>query len=61
LAEELVDQNLVDELRLMVYPVVLGSGRRLFGDTRKRPLQLADSQVVGDGVLILVYRPADRA
>ena len=42
----------------MVFPVVLGSGKRLFGDSGKKPLQLADSQVVGDGVAILVYRPA---
>jgi dihydrofolate reductase len=58
LAEELIDQGLVDELRLMVFPVVLGSGRRLFGDSRKRPLSLADSKVVGDGIVILVYQPA---
>jgi hypothetical protein len=43
----------------MVYPVVLGSGKRLFGDTsEKKPLQLAESKVVGDGVGILIYRPA---
>ena len=59
LVHTLMEHDLVDELRLMVYPVVLGSGRRLFGDTRKRPLRLADSQVVGDGVLILVYRPPE--
>jgi dihydrofolate reductase len=58
LAESLLDENLIDELRLMVFPVVLGSGRRLFGDTRKRSLRLSDSQVVGEGVAILVYRPA---
>jgi dihydrofolate reductase len=58
LAEALLDQDLVDELRLMVFPVVLGSGRRLFGDSGKKPLELADSKIVGDGVAILVYRPA---
>ncbi len=58
LARALLDQDLVDELRLMVFPVVLGSGKRLFGDSGKKPLQLADSQVVGDGVAILTYRPA---
>jgi dihydrofolate reductase len=58
LAQSLLEHDLVDELRLMVYPVVLGSGKRLFGDTsNKKPLQLADSKVVGDGVTILVYRP----
>ena len=59
LAQALFDQGLVDELRLMVFPVVLGSGKRLFGETsEKKPLQLADSKTVGDGVEILVYRPA---
>jgi dihydrofolate reductase len=59
LVQTLVDHDLVDELRLMVFPVVLGSGRRLFGDTSaKKRLQLVDSKTVGDGVAILVYRPA---
>ena len=58
LVQTLVEHDLVDELRLMVYPVVLGAGKRLFGDTSdKKRLQLADSHVVGDGVAILVYRP----
>jgi dihydrofolate reductase len=57
LVQALVEQDLVDELRLMVFPVVLGQGKRLFGATSdKKPLQLADSKVVGDGVAILVYR-----
>jgi dihydrofolate reductase len=48
------------EFRLMVFPVVLGSGKRLFGETSdKKPLRLVDSKVVGDGVAILTYRPAD--
>ena len=59
LVQELVDKSLVDELRLMVFPVVLGSGKRLFGETSdKHSLKLADSKVVGDGVAILTYRPA---
>jgi dihydrofolate reductase len=59
LVEALLEQDLVDELRLMVYPVVLGSGKRLFGATSdKKPLKLRDSQVVGDGVAILVYERA---
>jgi dihydrofolate reductase len=59
LVQTLVEHDLVDELRLMVFPVVLGSGKRLFGETsdRKR-LQLADSKTVGDGVAILIYAPA---
>ena len=59
LVQALLDQDLVDELRLMVFPVVLGSGKRLFGDTGdKKALQLADSTTVGDGVVILIHRPA---
>jgi len=58
LAQTLLEHDLVDELRLMVFPVVLGSGKRLFGDTSDRkPLRLVDSKVVGDGVAILVYEP----
>ena len=58
LAQELLDRELVDELRLMVFPVVLGSGKRLFGETNdKKQLQLVDSEVVGDGVAILTYAP----
>ncbi len=59
LVQTLVEHDLVDELRLMVFPVVLGSGKRLFGDTSdKKPLGLADSKIVGDGVAILTYQPA---
>ncbi len=58
LVQTLVEHDLVDEFRLMVYPVVLGSGKRLFGETSdKKPLRLVDSKVVGDGVAILVYQP----
>ncbi|PWU23263.1 MAG: pyrimidine reductase [Candidatus Rokuibacteriota bacterium] len=57
LVRTLVEHNLVDELRLMIFPVVLGEGRRLFGQTGpKQRLQLVESRVVGDGVVILVYR-----
>jgi len=57
LARTLLDNDLVDELRLMVFPVVLGDGKRLFGETSdKKRLQLVDSRTVGDGVVILVYR-----
>jgi dihydrofolate reductase len=59
LVQELIDRDLVDELRLMVFPVVLGAGKRLFGDTGdKKPLLLKSSQTVGDGVAILVYERA---
>ena len=56
LVQGLLEAGLVDELRLMVFPVVLGSGKTLFGETSdKKSLQLRDSKVVGDGVAILVY------
>jgi dihydrofolate reductase len=59
LARDLIANDLFDELRLMVFPVVLGSGDRLFGETSdKKPLKLTSSQTVGDGVMILVYAPA---
>ena len=59
LAQYLIEHDLVDELRLMVYPVVLGSGKRLFGETSdKKTLRLTDSKVVGDGVIILTYARA---
>ncbi len=59
LVQELIAQGLVDELRLMVFPVVLGAGKRLFGETsEKRPLKLSDSTTVGDGVTIQVYEAA---
>jgi dihydrofolate reductase len=59
LVQALLEQDLVDELRLMVWPVVLGSGKRLFGDlSDKKRLRLVDSKVVGEGVSILVYQPA---
>jgi len=61
LVQTLIEHDLVDELRLMVYPVVLGSGKRLFGDTSDgKPLRLVESKVVGDGVSILIYRPAGK-
>jgi dihydrofolate reductase len=59
LVQTLVESDLVDEFRLMVFPVILGGGKRLFGETSdKKPLRLVDSKVVGDGVAILIYEPA---
>ncbi len=62
LVQALIENDLVDELRLMVFPVVLGSGKRLFGEmSDKKPLRLVDSRTVGDGVSIAVYRRAEKA
>lgn len=60
LAQTLLESGLVDELRLMVYPVVVGAGKRLFAETSgTKRLQLAEAKTVGDGIHILVYRPGD--
>jgi dihydrofolate reductase len=59
LVQTLIEHDLVDELRLMVFPVMLGTGKGLFGETSdKKTLRLVDSKVVGDGVSILTYEPA---
>src|SRR5207342_1704077 len=56
LVQSLIENDLVDEFRLMVFPVVLGTGKRLFGETTdKKRLQLSSLTVVGDGVAIQVY------
>ena len=56
LVQSLLENDLVDELRLMVFPIVLGTGKRLFGETTdKKRLQLSSSTVVGDGVTIQIY------
>ena len=59
LVQTLAEHGLVDEYRLMVHPVVLGTGERLFsGSAAGTDLQLVDSRKVGPDVLLLVYRPA---
>ena len=59
LVETLNEQNLVDEYRLMVHPVVLGRGKRLFGNgAAGTDLELVESRKVGPNVLLLIYRPA---
>ena len=57
----LLADDLLDELRLMVHPVVLGGGKRLFeGGGDRKALELVDSKAFGTGVLYLTYRPAEQ-
>jgi dihydrofolate reductase len=56
LVRGLLAQGLLDELRLMIFPVVLGSGERLLGADAPVDLSLASTQTVGDGIVILTYR-----
>jgi dihydrofolate reductase len=58
LVRALVENDLVDEMRLMVFPVVLGSGKRLFDAGSKKRLRLVGSKTIGDGVVILTYERA---
>ena len=56
LVRTLLEHDLVDELRLKIFPVVLGAGERLFGETSdKKPLRLVDNRTVEGGVAYLVY------
>lgn len=56
LVQGLLAGDLIDELRLMVFPVVLGSGKRLFGESvEKKSLKLTSASTVGDGIAVLVY------
>jgi dihydrofolate reductase len=56
LVQLLLEHDLVDELRVMVFPVVLGTGKRLFGATSdKKRVHLTDTKVIGDGIVVLTY------
>ena len=58
LAQTLIGHGLVDEYRLMVFPIVLGGGKRLFGEVHEAArMSLTDSKAAGDGVMLLTYHP----
>jgi len=62
LVQELIASDLVDQINLMIFPVVLGTGQKVFEETpERRRLRLKESKVVGEGVVVLVYERADAA
>ena len=59
LVQELIESDLVDQINLMVFPVVLGTGKKVFEEMpQRRNLRLKESKVVGEGVLVLIYERA---
>ncbi len=59
LVQGLIAADLLDELRMMVFPVVLGGGKRLFAeDGAKKPLKLTSTETVGDGISLVIYEKA---
>jgi dihydrofolate reductase len=59
LVQELIAADLVDQVNLMIFPVILGTGKKALEETPdRRNLRLSESKVVGDGVVVLVYERA---
>ena len=59
LVQELIESDLVDQINLMVFPVILGTGKKAFEEKRdRRSLRLTESKVVGEGVAVLIYERA---
>ena len=59
LVQELIEHDLVDQVNLMVFPVILGTGKKVFEEQpERRRMRLKDSKVVGEGVAVLIYERA---
>lgn len=57
LVQTLIQHNLIDEYHLLVYPLILGDGKRLFGDGSKSTFKLVESKTFSSGVVLLIYQP----
>jgi dihydrofolate reductase len=60
LVQTLMPHNLIDQYQLLVYPIVLGKGKRLFSESNNAKLKLAESKPMGSGVVLISYEPQER-